>query len=179
MLPQNPPHNGELVVRQITGVQQGLFAYILTMVPNLTDADDILQETNAVLWRKQDEFQQGTDFWAWSSRIAYLQTMAALKKCGRDRLAFGDDLVEQLAAESTADMEQYNLRSAALAKCLAGQSNKNREMIRLRDHDGFSAAEIGKVVGRSKSAVYDALYRVRMSLRDCINNALSRQDSSP
>ena len=138
----------------IAGVQQGLFAYILTLAPNLTDADDILQETNVVLWRKRQEFELGTDFWAWASRIAHLLAMAALKKRSRDKLAFGEDLVEQIATDSAADAAQVSTRSAALANCLEEQSDDHRRMIRLRYRDGLSADEIGKEVGRSKSAVY-------------------------
>ena len=34
---------------QLVAVQRRLYAYILTALPNLQDADDVLQETNAAL----------------------------------------------------------------------------------------------------------------------------------
>lgn len=36
--------------------QDRLLAYILTLVPHRHVAQDILQETNLVLWRRRDEF---------------------------------------------------------------------------------------------------------------------------
>ena len=45
-------------IRLFSREEPRLHAYILTMVPNWSDAADILQETSAVLWKKFDEFSQ-------------------------------------------------------------------------------------------------------------------------
>jgi RNA polymerase sigma-70 factor (ECF subfamily) len=63
----------------------------------LADADDILQETNLVLWSKQDEFTPGTDFRVWAFRVARYQVMAYRKRQSLDRLVFGDELIDRLA----------------------------------------------------------------------------------
>ena len=34
------------------------------------EADDLFQETSSVLWQKFDQFQPGTDFYAWACRTA-------------------------------------------------------------------------------------------------------------
>ena len=56
--------------------QRRIFGLIRALVPSGADADDILQETSAVLWQKFDEFDPGTNFAAWSLRIARFQVMA-------------------------------------------------------------------------------------------------------
>ena len=33
------------------------------------DAEDVLQEANLVLWRKFDQYQEGTNFFAWACQI--------------------------------------------------------------------------------------------------------------
>ena len=47
---------------QLVAVQRRLYAYILTALPNLQDADDVLQETNATLLRSRESFASGTEF---------------------------------------------------------------------------------------------------------------------
>ena len=39
-------------VQRITECQRRLYAYILTLLPGTQQADDVLQETNLVLWAK-------------------------------------------------------------------------------------------------------------------------------
>lgn len=73
-------------IRQISQHQAALLAYILTLYPDRSEAHDILQETNVVLWQKVGEFQVGTNFKAWAFRIAYLQTLAHLKRIKRGPL---------------------------------------------------------------------------------------------
>jgi RNA polymerase sigma-70 factor, ECF subfamily len=65
--------------------QSGIYAYILTIMPDRFAAQDVLQETVLLMWKKLDDFEKGTHFAAWAYRIAYWQTKAYLKKrSGRD-----------------------------------------------------------------------------------------------
>ena len=52
-------------VELLTQHQRSLYGYIYTMVRNSSDSDDILQETNLVLWKKRLEYKTGTSFIAW------------------------------------------------------------------------------------------------------------------
>src|SRR5207249_11545384 len=49
--------------------QRRLYAYILTLLPNRADADDVLQEASLVMWDKFDERAPPSDFTAWGCRI--------------------------------------------------------------------------------------------------------------
>jgi RNA polymerase sigma-70 factor (ECF subfamily) len=42
--------------------QRRIQAFILTLVPNVADAEDIYQETLSEMWNKFDSFEVGTDF---------------------------------------------------------------------------------------------------------------------
>ena len=75
-----PEQNAAEHVRLITEYQPALYAYILTLHPDRVNAQDILQETNLVLWQKAGELRGGTNFKAWAFRIAYFQTLAQLKR---------------------------------------------------------------------------------------------------
>ena len=87
-------------IENVTRVQRKLHAFIWSLVRSGADADDILQETNLVLWRKSDEFEPGSNFDAWAFRIAQFQVLAFRKRQQRSKLHFDDELVEALALEA-------------------------------------------------------------------------------
>ena len=55
----------------MTRHQRQIFSYIYILVPNRSDAEDLLQETSLVICEKFHEFEEGTDFVAWACQIAY------------------------------------------------------------------------------------------------------------
>ena len=63
-------------VTQITKVQRQLHAFILSMVWNPAEAEDVLQETNLVLWEKAAEYDPSRPFLPWAMRFAQFQAMA-------------------------------------------------------------------------------------------------------
>ena len=75
-------------VELLTQHQRKLYGYIYTLVPNATDSDDLLQETNLVLWKKRSEYKLGTNFMAWACRIAFFNVQNFLKSKGRSRVCF-------------------------------------------------------------------------------------------
>jgi len=160
-------------VRQMTSSQQGLFTFILTMVPNVSDADDVLQETNTALWQKRNEFIEGSNFWPWACRFARFQVLAFRKRRQRDHLQFDDSLVAQLAIESIEFAATISTRQRALEKCLRGLSDHKRKLIRLRYGSEKSATKVASQMGLTRGALYDALYRIRLALADCVKQTLS------
>ena len=73
---QRSDEQKENFVRLLIEAQGSLYAFILTLLANADTAKDVLQETNLVLWRKNEEFEAGTHFFAWARRIAEFQVMA-------------------------------------------------------------------------------------------------------
>jgi len=75
--PNNIGREGKVgeFVTLLTAQQARIYAYILSLVPNFNDADDLLQDTTKLMWEKFDDFVLGTDFLAWGKKIAYYQIM--------------------------------------------------------------------------------------------------------
>ena len=86
-------------VRLLAQNQRRLFIYVHTLVPHHADAEEVLQNTNLVLWREFGTFQPGTNFAAWSCRVALNQVLAWRKKRQRDRLQFSDEFLTTVADE--------------------------------------------------------------------------------
>jgi RNA polymerase sigma-70 factor (ECF subfamily) len=60
----------KVIVQKIARCQTRRRAFVRCLLVRSDDVDDVLQDINAVLWEKADEFKPGTDFWAWASQIA-------------------------------------------------------------------------------------------------------------
>ena len=155
--------------------QRRLFVYVHTLVPRPDDAEEVLQNTNLVLWREFDSFEAGTNFAAWACRVALNQVLAWRKKRQRDRLQFSDDLLRLIAAEAEVDDAQEE-RSRALAGCLEKLPPEQRELIRLRYMEGGAIEAVAAKVQRTVEATYRALSRVRHALHDCVSRSLGRTD---
>jgi RNA polymerase sigma-70 factor (ECF subfamily) len=159
------------IVQLLTNVQQQLTRYVRTLVPNRSDAEEVLQETNLFVWRHADEFELGTNFAAWACKIAYYQVLTFRKRQSRSRLCFSDALVEQLADGAVERLARTNDEAEALDLCMEKLSVDDRELLELRYEPGATVEVIARQIGRSTKAVYNALGRIRTWLLECVERA--------
>ncbi|MBN1395627.1 MAG: sigma-70 family RNA polymerase sigma factor [Pirellulales bacterium] len=163
------------IVELLTGAQQQLTRYVRTLVPNRTDADEVLQETNLYIWRNADQFELGTNFTAWVCRIAHYQVLTHRKRQLRSRLHFSDALVEQLAPRAAESAARRGDDVEAFESCVAKLSERDRRLIDLRYEPEATVQSVAERIGRPKKAVYYALGRIRAWLLDCMQRALSER----
>ena len=161
------------VVQEIARHQSRLRGFVRCLLVRSGDVDDILQEINSVLWEKADEFQAGTDFWAWASQIARFKVLNHVRKLGRERLVFDDAVLEQLAEIATKKLEHLDQRRLALDHCLQQLPPPQRQLIDLRYTAGQTIELIGESIGRPAGSVRQALYRIRAALQTCIERQLA------
>lgn len=170
-------HN--LVVGEIARHQSRLRAFVRCLLVRSSDVDDILQEINSVLWQKANEFQPGSDFWAWASQIARFKALNYLRKMGRERLVFDEAALEQLSAAASEKLDQLEERRAALDHCLRKLPPPQRQLVDLRYSAGQTIESIGQSIGRPAGSVRQALFRIRAALQACIERQLLAGGESP
>ena len=168
----------ELFLQLLLAHERRIFAFIFALVPAWSDAEDLLQETSLVLWRKWNEFQPGTDFAAWALTIARYQVLGFRKKQKRERVHFSDETVEMLADQMASLSRASNARWDALESCIEKLSPQDREMIRLRYQPEATTQDVAERVGRSIQAVYKALNRIHGQLLLCIRRTLETEGLS-
>ena len=125
---EHPENANEALVDHLTRQQSSLFHYILSLVPDPVAAQDILQETNLVLWRKAAEYDPALPFMPWACRIALFQVKAHRRDQARDLHVFDDDVLDQLAAEPP-DAHVGRPLEQGLRDCLERLPSKQRELI--------------------------------------------------
>ena len=163
---------GELFTRLLVQNQKRIYGLILALVPNGPDADDILQEACSVMWRRFDEFEQGTNFSAWALRIARFQVMAYYTNQKRKRARLTDENVEAMIDKLASRLEKADDRAAALDGCLGKLTERDRRLLILRYQEGASVTEAAEQCGRSVPVIYKLLNRIHEQLLDCISRKL-------
>jgi RNA polymerase sigma-70 factor, ECF subfamily len=165
----------EQFLRLFMESERRIYAFIVSVLPNLTDADDVLQETSLILWKKFDQFRLGTDFVAWACRTAQFEVLKFYEKQGRSKLQFDIEGLEAVQQEVVTMGPVIEAQQVALARCLEKLSDRDRDLLRRRYVDDATPKQIAELVGRSLDAVYKALTRIRDSLLNCIQRKLEKE----
>jgi RNA polymerase sigma-70 factor (ECF subfamily) len=155
--------------------QRRIYLYVLAQVPLVADAEEILQETNIVLWKKSGTFRPGTNFFAWACQIAHYEVLKYRQRRGRERLRFSGEFVEAIATDLKHNSDELEARREALADCLRKLRPKDRELIQHRYAPGETGKSTAEWVGRPVNAVYQSLGRIRRALMECITRRLSAE----
>lgn len=160
-------------IQLLTSHQSRLYAYILSLVFDRNEADDVLQQTNVVLWRSADEFQLGTNFVAWSFRIAYYQVLAHRKQKTREKLIFDDEMLSGLAQAAADSDQSYQARQQLVRHCIEKLNERQRTAVERRYRRGATLETIAEETARTVNAVKQTLFRARENLIRCVHKGLS------
>jgi RNA polymerase sigma-70 factor (ECF subfamily) len=154
--------------------QRRLLAFILTLTPNQTDAEDLLQETTMVMWRRFDEYRPGSDFVAWGITIARYKVLNYRKKYATSHVQFSDDVLDVLQAEAPEMLKELDSRTEIIRKCLRKLEEKDISLIRLRYGKGLTFQSISEQVGRSAQSIHKSIARIHNAIIFCV-----RRTSTP
>ena len=174
------PDKNKLFLRLFLQNERRLYAYILTLLPNRSDADDVLQEASLVMWDKFDEHTPPDDFAAWGCRIAYFKVLDFYKKCQRSRVKFSQAMLERVAetAIEHAGVVAAGRPAGGPVGLHREAQPRDRDLLARRFTAGATTKSTSEEVGRSVEAVYKALARVRQALFECVQRALAKESRS-
>jgi len=165
----------EEFARLLAGCEKELFSYILALVWNLQDAEDLYQQTAMTLWTKFQEYEQRTEFSHWAFATARLLTLNFQRTQRRYRKFLTSDTAAMLAEK------QANLPKAAivelpdaLLQCMERLSQSDRRLVQLCYGEEQAIKLVAEEIGRTVQSTYNSLSRIRRSLFDCIRRAIDR-----
>lgn len=158
------------------GCHRDLFCYIYALVQHQADAEDVYQQVSMVLWRKFDDFEVGTNFAAWATKVAHLTARDFVRTRRRRAVAFSDEVLAAIAAAYDPDNGwRRGGASDALSACLGKLPQKDRQLVERCYSPGRDYAKIAEEEGRSITAIYQAICRLRKSLYWCVQRTLARE----
>jgi RNA polymerase sigma-70 factor (ECF subfamily) len=165
-------HDQLRFMRLWTAAQPAVAGYVHALVGDRAAAEDIVQETSIVLFRRFAEYQQDRPFIAWAMGIAKFQVLGMRRDDARSRVIFDDDLLARFT-ESWAELApQASERSLVLQECIEQLASHARRLVRMRYFDDQTAEQIAVRLGGTGAAVRVAIQRIRRQLRDCVDRKL-------
>ena len=128
---------------------------------NLSDAEEVLQDTLVQFLRYAPIFENSGHEKAWLLRVA---ANLSKNRIEYNKIRSTDELDETLAAEKREDL-------SFVWEAVKELPQKYREVIHLFYYEGYSAAETAAVLGRNESTVRSDLRRGRIRLKEILKEA--------
>lgn len=125
---------------------------------NMSDAEEILQDTLVQFLKTSPVFDSPDHEKAWLLRVA---SNLCKNRLIYDRRRRADPLSETLAQEDRPDL-------SFVWEAVKALPVHQREVVHLFYHEGFATAEIARIVGRKESTVRSDLRRARLRLKEIL-----------
>ncbi|MBP8305055.1 MAG: sigma-70 family RNA polymerase sigma factor [Phycisphaerae bacterium] len=155
--------------------QQEIYAYILTLVPHVDDADDLFQDGMTVMWRKFDQFEPGTNFAAWAVQIMrYLILDYRRHQARSKRVLMEDAILEELMDYIPTIQDELVARLEALRKCQTLLDERAKRILKMRYEHNTPIAEIASYLRVSRRHVYHLLGQINSVLLRCMRRTLAQ-----
>ncbi len=155
--------------------QQDVRHVVGALLRDLRSTEDLVQQTFVNAYEHLDRFRRGADFAVWIKAIARNLARMELRSRTREgrRLDGYQALLEGRWREEAQAHRRESAIGDALRACRETVAGDAARVLSMRYEQGRPFEEISSSVGRSVEAVRQLLFRVRLSLRDCIQKRLS------
>jgi len=175
---KNTQDNSDKFLSLLLPSQKRILGYILAYVPNYADADDILQNTLSILWKKFDQYEPETDFLAYAFTVARYEIMNYFRKSNKaGKLHLGENLQQIIEAESTSTQQHFNHRVEALKECFTKLTAGEMHLVQMRYEQEMSFSKIGQRLGVSPPAALKKLSIIHSRLIRCIRLRLASESA--
>jgi len=151
--------------------EKEVFRYVAALVPNIVDAEDIVQQTALALWEKFDAYDPLQPFTPWACRFALNKARQWIERRQRwhDLLARG--LAEEVELRREALRPELENRLRHLENCVANLPTDQRVLIEGYYYRRTSIEKLADESGKTVAATYKALQRVRHTLQLCVEGS--------
>jgi RNA polymerase sigma-70 factor (ECF subfamily) len=152
--------------------QKQIHAYILMMVHDYHNAEDLMQETAIILWQKFDEYKPGTSFAAWGMHVARNVVFNYRRKYGKRSQLFNDNMCQILEGYAQESARELSAIEESLRECIKKLKPADQNLIKLRYEQRISVQNIATQVKRSADSLYHSFSRIYAVLKQCVSQQL-------
>jgi len=136
-----------------------VFRFIVKNLKHEEDARDVVQSAFEKLWRNREQVEVATAK-SYLFTIAYHQMIDHLRKV--KRMSLQDDF----SNDTRTVQQQTPQLKKTLQEALNRLSETQRSLVMLKDYEGYSYEEIGKIMDLNESQVKVYLHRARITLKN-------------
>lgn len=171
------PRN-ERFFRLFMSSQSRIYAYILMLVHNHNDAEDIMQETASVLWERFDEYIPEKSFAAWAVGIARNKVFNFIRDNTRTRVQFQESIITKIAEYGRHSVDEAPDRVEAIKRCVEKLRDDDRRLILIRYEQNVTIKKLAELIGRSPAGLYKTLGRIHYLLQECVRRVLASWETA-
>lgn len=161
--------NAEAFENRVLPVKNKLFRFALKFLGNEDEAKDVVQEVFIRIWNNREKMVEIQNIEAWCMRITRNLSLDRLRSNNRRETKpieetyniHHEALTPHESTEADENMERIN-------QFISELPDKQREIIHLRDVEGYSYAEICEILELEMSQVKVYLFRARNAVREKI-----------
>jgi RNA polymerase sigma-70 factor (ECF subfamily) len=146
-----------------------LYRLAFSLVGNAADAEDVLQEALAGVYRGAGKFEGRSSVQSWLTKIVVTQAAKfwRTRKGKRDR-SLEEDVEHPPDSGGSASVDA----KLDLQSCLQQLSQEHRQVLVLREIDGMGYEEIAQVLNVPRGTVESRLFRARAELKKKLKDYL-------
>ena len=142
----------------VTAYADNVYRFILKNLRHEEDARDVVQTAFEKMWRNREEVDAQKSK-SYLFTVAYHQMIDHIRKVKRIQLR------EEFSAETRVESRPVNNLKKILDEALNRLSETQRSLVLLKDYEGYSYEEIGRIMNLNESQVKVYLHRARMQLK--------------
>lgn len=146
--------------------------YVHALIRDHGAAQDVLQETALVIFRRFAEYDDSRPFVGWALGIAKFQVLGQWRDALRCPVVFDDEVLSGFTETCAAMAPAESENSEVVRQCLGKLASHARRLVQMRYFDDLNASEIAERLGMASAAVRVALQRIREQLRNCVEQQL-------
>lgn len=161
---QSPRAFNELFLRH----QRDVYAYILTLVPDRNDAEDVFQQTCLMLLEKAAEYDPERRFFPWACGFALNEVRRFRRTHYRERAQLDDAVIESLASAQAQPGAQIDKRLDLLKDCVAALPPEKRDLLAKAYGCARGLKDLAAHLQIDLNTLYKRLERIRRLLFACM-----------
>ena len=149
----------------VCAYRTGLLLYLNSLVQNIHIAEELTEDTFFVLMTKRPDFSGKSTFKTWLYAIGCHIAIKHIRKQARQSIV---TLESQEYLSDTTDVESSYIRSEQkrqVHQALHRLKPDYRQVLYLSYLEGFSNAEIARIMRRSDKQIRDLLYHAKQALK--------------
>ena len=169
---QRPPEDPGVAQQRFLSLflrsEREVFRYVAALVPNVADAEDIVQQTALALWEKFDRYDPAQPFTPWACRFALNKARQWIERRQRWQTLLAHGLAEELAQRRQELQPEFEQRLRHLEVCLGKLAPEQRSLVEAYYYERAGIESVAGRSGRTVAATYKMLQRVRQALQSCV-----------
>ena len=151
---------------RVLPIKDKLFRYALRILKNEDEAKDVVQETFIKVWNKRDEMDTLENMEAWCVRVARNLALDKLKSKHSNSVDIDNAYDLQSNSQSPYSSTEQSDTMQSIHHYINQLPDMQKQVIQLRDIDGFSYQEISDILKQNLNTVKVNLFRARKQVRE-------------